>query len=112
MENQNQGNHKSRPGLAARAGAFAKKVLTNPLTYVLLAAILFRIVYFHTLRPYSETADSPTYKDLGNILTGLRTPIYPLLLAGLNALFGEPLMNMVLVRLQSLGELCALGALF
>lgn len=69
---------------------------------MLLAAILFRIVYFHTLRPYSETADSPTYKDLGNILTGLRTPIYPLLLAGLNALFGEPLMNMVLVRLQSL----------
>ena len=112
MDNQNQGNHKSRPGLAARAGAFAKKVLTNPLTYVLLAAILFRIVYFHTLRPYSETADSPTYKDLGNILTGLRTPIYPLLLAGLNALFGEPLMNMVLVRLQSLVALCALGAFY
>lgn len=87
-------------------------MLTNPLTYVLLAAVLFRVVYFHTLRPYSETADSPTYKDLGNILTGLRTPIYPLLLAGLKALFGEPLMNMVLVRLQSLAALCALGAFY
>ena len=97
MERQNHKNHRGGQGLAARAGGAAKKVLTNPLTYVLLAAVLFRVVYFHTLRPYSETADSPTYKDLGNILTGLRTPIYPLLLAGLKALFGEPLMNMVLV---------------
>ncbi|MFQ9900392.1 MAG: hypothetical protein ACLRWF_01130 [Ruthenibacterium sp.] len=64
MENQNQGNHKSRPGLAARAGTFAKKVLTNPLTYVLLAAILFRIVYFHTLRPYSKRPIPPHTKTL------------------------------------------------
>ncbi|PWL87974.1 MAG: hypothetical protein DBY17_04880 [Oscillospiraceae bacterium] len=112
MERRNHKNHRGGQGLAARAGGAAKKALTNPLTYVLLAAVLFRVVYFHTLRPYSETADSPTYKDLGNILTGLRTPIYPLLLAGLKALFGEPLMNMVLVRLQSLAALCALGAFY
>ncbi len=60
---------------------------------------------------YSETADSPHTKTFGNILTGLRTPIYPLA-GGLNALFGEPLMNMVLVRLQSLVALCALGAFY
>ena len=107
MERRNHKNHRGGQGLAARARRRCQKVLTNPLTYVLLAAVLFRVVYFHTLRPYSETADSPTYKDLGNILTGLRTPIYPLLLAGLKALFGEPLMNMVLVRLQKPLPRCA-----
>lgn len=107
MANQNE-----KQVRCGRLAACIKNVLTNPLTYVLLAAIAFRVIYFHTLRPYSETADSPTYKELGNILTGLRTPVYPLLLAGLNALFGEPLMNMVLVRLQSLATLCALGAFY
>ena len=64
MENQNQGNHKSRPGLAARAGAFAKKGADKPADLCAACSHPVPALYFHTLRPYSETADSPHTKTL------------------------------------------------